>query len=69
MGHYNVPPNLFDDIRRINERISALVNSQAVAQYATAGRPDPAKVKGLIIFNTTTNKHEGSDGSSWNPLY
>lgn len=24
---------------------------------------------GAIVFNTTTNKHQGYDGSSWNDLY
>lgn len=72
MGEYRLPPDTLDEIKRIRERTSALVNTATIPFYTTTGagaRPAASTVKGLIIFNTTTGKHEGSDGVLWNPLY
>ena len=41
----------------------------AVGNYTTANLPDPTLYKGAIAFDTTLNKHVGSDGTTWNQLY
>jgi hypothetical protein len=41
-----------------------------VTRMTTAQRDGVASTTaGSIVFNTTTNKHQGYDGSSWNDLY
>ena len=40
-----------------------------VGSFDAAGITALTAAAGMIIFNTTTNKHQGYDGSSWNDLY
>lgn len=58
-----------DALAVMQRRLAALEQSVAVRQYDTPTRPAAAGAKGAVIFNTTTGKHEGSDGTSWNALY
>lgn len=49
--------------------LDSVVTIGTVHQYATAERPDATQNEGMIIYNSTTSKHQGSDGSTWNDLY
>jgi hypothetical protein len=40
-----------------------------VGRWTTATRPTPAANTNPIGFNTTTGKHEGWDGATWNSFY
>lgn len=46
-----------------------VVNIATIEQYTTTGRPDATQNEGMIIYNSTTSKHQGSDGATWNDLY
>jgi len=39
------------------------------ASYTTTQRDALTAVAGMVIFNTTVNKHQGYNGSSWNNFY
>ena len=39
------------------------------ASYTTTQRDALTAVAGMVIFNTTVNKHQGYNGSSWNDFY
>jgi len=41
----------------------------ALAPLTTVQRDAITPVAGMIIFNSSTNKHQGYDGSAWNDLY
>ena len=74
MGSYrqreNDPLGAAEVIRQLNVRISALERTVPIKHYTTVARPAAAATnKGWIIYNTTTNKHQGSNGSAWNDLY
>ena len=49
----------------------SLGNIRALGKLSLPGQAgQPASpLAGDIIFNTTTNKHQGYDGSVWNDLY
>ena len=40
-----------------------------MAGITTATRDGLTAVAGDIIYNNTTNKHQGYDGTNWNNLY
>jgi len=44
-------------------------NAIISASYTTTQRDALTAVAGMVIFNTTVNKHQGYDGSSWNNFY
>ena len=44
-------------------------NAIISASYTTTQRDALTGVAGMVIFNTTTNKHQGYNGSSWNDFY
>lgn len=69
MSAFNTHPDLTIELQALQRRLAALEQAQAVHQYSTATRPAASTCKGAIVFNTTTGKHEGSDGTSWNPLW
>jgi hypothetical protein len=69
MSDYNRNPDLADMLTTMQRRIEALertVSGSLIAPpYTTAGRPSAIGRDGAIIFNTTTGKHEGSNGTTW----
>ena len=44
-------------------------NAIISASYTTTQRDALTPVAGMVIFNTTVNKHQGYNGSSWNDFY
>lgn len=65
-----VPGDLISEVRDLIKRVERIERSQSVSpQYTTAERPFAANEPGLIIFNLTTNKHQGSDGTAWQDMY
>jgi hypothetical protein len=44
-------------------------NAIISASYTTTQRDTLTGVAGMVIFNTTVNKHQGYNGSSWNDFY
>ena len=44
-------------------------NAIISASYTTTQRDALTAVAGMVIFNTTVNKHQGYNGSSWNDFY
>ena len=44
-------------------------NAIISASYTTTQRDALTGVAGMVIFNTTVNKHQGYNGSSWNDFY
>jgi len=48
--------------------ISSTTGALIVPRMTTTQRNAMTAVAGMIIFNTTTNRHEGYDGSSWDQL-
>lgn len=69
MGEYRTGPDLIEWLHTLQQRVAALETTKLPPRYTTATRPAPSTVKGLIIFNDTTGKHEGSDGAAWFALY
>ncbi len=53
----------------VNGNIKVSGNSLKMKGITTAQRDALTPEAGDIIFNTTTNKHEGYDGSNWKKLY
>lgn len=49
----------------IADKIEAVVGTNLTSDQITAMSPE----LGQIVFNTTTSKHQGWDGSTWNDLY
>jgi hypothetical protein len=56
----------FADLQR---RVQAIEVVLATLRYSSATLPAPSLMQGAVIFNTTTNVHQGSDGTTWNNLY
>lgn len=69
MSEYNGPPTLPGLFRELQTRLSRLERRATIGKYTTTSRPNAADAQGTIIFNTTTGKHEASDGVTWNVLY
>ena len=44
-------------------------NAIISASYTTTQRDALTAVAGMVIFNTTVNKHQGYNGSGWNDFY
>ena len=44
-------------------------NAIISASYTTTQRDALTGVAGMVIFNTTVNKHQGYNGSIWNDFY
>jgi hypothetical protein len=68
MGEYREDGDLVADIKELQQRISALANSQGRSLYLVADRPAPSTRTGLIIFvpdAAAGSKFQGSDGTSW----
>ncbi len=62
-------PEFAGELSTLVRRVAALEIAAGVRRYTTAGRPPAAPHVGDIIFNTSTLKHEGSNGTTWNALY
>lgn len=69
MSQAVLPPDIAAHLRVISDRLAIAERAAIVRFYTTATRPAAAALKGAIIFNTTTLKHEGSNGTTWNALY
>ena len=53
----------------VNGNIKVSGNMLKMTGISTATRDGLTAVAGDIIYNTTTNKHQGYNGSTWNDLY
>ena len=49
--------------------VKTFSNAIISASYTTTQRDTLTGVAGMVIFNTTINKHQGYNGSSWNDFY
>ena len=57
-------------VRDLIKRVERLERSESVSPaYTTVERPAAADAPRLIIFNSTTSKHQASDGSAWHDIY
>lgn len=62
--------SIIDKIRDLGNRITTLERSESVPpSYTDADRPAASTAPALIIFNTTTSKHQASNGATWSDLY
>jgi len=63
--------NLFSILKDISQRLKTaeILIGQGLPQFSNSTRPTASDVEGAIIYNTDTNKHQGSDGTTWNDLY
>lgn len=62
--------DVVDLIRSLTARVERIERSQSVPpRYSAANRPAAADVPGLVIYNTTTLKHQGSNGTIWNDFF
>lgn len=61
--------DLESQVKALQRDVEALVQRSGTRHYATADRPPAPGVKGMVIFNLTTLKHQGSNGVVWNDLY
>ena len=69
-------PNIPGDNKNVNVRVNniGIINSTNIRvllspRLTTAGRDLLTAEAGMVIFNTTTNKHQGYDGTNWNDFY
>lgn len=71
MSDYNRNPDVVSAFAELERRIADFeVSARGIPPaYTTALRPAASTMPRAIIFNTTTGKHEGSDGATWNALY
>lgn len=70
MPNPNVDPSdIVARLLALERKVAQLAQRGKTRKFASVNRPDPAKVTGMVIFNLTTKKHEGSDGTTWQPLY
>lgn len=65
MSDYERPQDIAALIGDLQRRIAALEAGTPIRAYTTALRPAASAVRGMVIFNTTTLRHQGSDGTSW----
>lgn len=58
-------------VRNLGRPVSANdAQTFACASYTTTERDAITnKTAGMLVYNSTTNKHQGWDGSTWNNLY
>lgn len=63
------PSDIVAQLQELMQRVERLESRRGVRKYAAADRPPAASMKGAVIFNLTSSKHEGSDGANWNALY
>lgn len=69
MSDYLRGPDVAAALAAIERRVMALELAAGIQRLPTSLRPAASVMPGAIIFNTTTAKHEGSNGTSWNALY
>ena len=67
-------PNIPGDNKNVNVNNIGIINSTNIRvllspRLTTAGRDLLTAEAGMVIFNTTTNKHQGYDGTNWNDFY
>lgn len=62
-------PDLGSELVALASRIAGLEAAIGMQQYAAANRPPAANHRGGLLYNSTTGRHEGSDGSKWRPLH
>ena len=60
---------LVELLERIEVRLAKLEARPAVNTYTSSTLPAASTVPGAVIFNSTTSKHQGSDGTTWSDLY
>lgn len=56
-------------IRRAVESVRAYVDAKVFPPLTSTERDDRDWEAGDTCFNTTTNKHQGYNGTTWNDLY
>jgi hypothetical protein len=70
MSEYSRPMDVAQAFAVLERRIAVLELSGAQPRrFTTATRPAAVTMPGAIIYNTTTAKHQGSNGSAWSDLY
>jgi hypothetical protein len=70
MSDYNRNPDVVGALAELDRRIADLeVQTRSLPEFTTAARPSASTMRKVFIFNTTTNKPEFSDGTTWNALY
>lgn len=71
MGQYMPPASWDGIITEIRRRLGALERAKTnpTPSYTTATLPDPTTCAGLIVLDSTTGTHKGSNGTVWTALY
>jgi hypothetical protein len=63
-------PDLPSLLRDLFSRVSSLETLvRKPRSYTATSRPDAATNEGALIYNLTTRKHQGSNGTTWTDLY
>lgn len=63
------PADLVAQLQELRARIERLESRTGPRRFTTAARPPASELPGVIIYNTTTAKHQGSNGAAWTDLY
>ncbi len=66
MSDFRSNPDIAEAFKALEQRIANL-EAARVRRFGT-DRPPASQMPGAIIFNTTTSKHELSNGSTWDTL-
>lgn len=74
MGYVETEATVVDDsllVVELNESLKyqSTLGGIGIPSMTSAQRDLLTPFSGLVIFNSTTNKHQGYDGSGWNDLY
>ena len=64
-----VTPSAFNGMVRNLQIIFAGIDTAKPPSYTTTERDSGLFDAGSTIYNTTTSKHQGFDGTSWNDFY
>jgi hypothetical protein len=69
VSDYNRNPDFIEVINEMKQQIADLQVATRPLFFATGARPAASTMPGAIIYNTTTAKHQGSNGVTWTDLY
>lgn len=69
MSRVERTPDEVDVILELLDRVKRLERRRGAPHVTTATRPAAADARGMIVFNTDTSRHQGSNGTTWNDLY
>lgn len=65
MSEYSRDFDMAQALAAMERRLAALETAAGIRRFTTATRPAAASMTGAIILNTTTGRHQGSNGTSW----